>query len=103
MDKDRFTYYLDAIKEFNEESDDFNDHIKAISMGGFSELGFDFLDYFIELLSESVGDTQNWIYWFVFEDEFGANGYEAGYDGGTTPIKTVDDLWQLIEEGKEDK
>lgn len=103
MDKAKFSYYLNSIKKFNAESDEMNEHLSFIASGAICELGDSLLDDYMRLLSESVGDTQNWIYWFVFEDGFGANGYEAGYDGGTTPIKTVDDLWQLIEEGKEDK
>jgi hypothetical protein len=100
MDKAKFAYYVDAIKKFNEESNTFNDHIKAISSGGFSDHGFTFLDRYIELLSEAVGDTGDWIAWYCFDNEFGANKWKAGYGKPLKRIKNVNDLWNLIQEGK---
>jgi hypothetical protein len=100
MDKASFTKYLNAIKKFNVEADSFNDHLKAISQGGFSEVGFDLLDSYVALLSEAVGDDGDWIAWYCFDNDFGARKLRAGYDGNEKPIRNVNDLWNLIQEGK---
>jgi hypothetical protein len=40
-----------------------------------------------------------WLHWYCYENEMGARGREAGYHGKLKPIKTLEDLLGLIEEG----
>jgi hypothetical protein len=98
MDKARFIHYLDAIKRFNKESDEVNKHLSIALDGGHCDVGYAFLDDYIELLSESVGDNGDWIAWFCFDNEFGARKLTAGYDGNERPITNVHELWDLIQE-----
>jgi hypothetical protein len=51
-------------------------------------------------LAVEVGDLGQWLEWYSAENEMGARGMEAGYDGQTTPIKTLDDLYELIAESR---
>ena len=100
MDKSDFAEYINAIAKFNSELDSINGHISAIAPGAVCDIGGHFLDSYIALLSESVGDDNNWVDWFVWEDDFGKKKLKAGYDGKEKKICNVDKLWELIEEGK---
>ena len=56
----------------------------------------------IEILKVAVEDDfdDNWIDWYIFENEWGNNRWEAGYDDKTTPIVDFDGLYNLILERK---
>lgn len=53
----------------------------------------------IDLLSLILRDEEEWISYFVYELEFGMK-YQPGYitdpNGHDIPLKTVDDLWNLL-------
>lgn len=100
MTKNDFGKYMAALRQFNYELDCLNSHLNAIAPGAVCEIGGHFLDSYTKLLTEATGDTNDWISWFVWNNEFGGDGLEAGYDGKLKKIKTVSDLWNLIEEGK---
>jgi len=46
-----------------------------------------------------LGDTleMSWLEWFIYENNWGADGREAGYDGDVRPIRTFEDLLDLID------
>lgn len=100
MDKTDFIRFMGDIAVFMDEMDSLNDHLSAIAPGSYSDIGGKFLDSYIKVLSGLVGDLDTWIDWFVFENGMGASGLKAGYDDKKKRIKTLDDLWWLIEEGK---
>ena len=50
----------------------------------------------IELI-EIASDLPVDLSWFVFENDCGRNGYEAGVDGDVRAVKTVEDLLDLAE------
>lgn len=52
------------------------------------------------MLGAFIGDHGEWLEWYQAENEMGARGMEAGYDGNLNPVKTLDDLWRLIEEAR---
>jgi len=56
----------------------------------------DMLGGYIALLSKAAGDDTEMIYWFVHENDCGAKGMEAGFDGDMRKIRTVDDLMWLL-------
>lgn len=49
----------------------------------------------------SFFDPEGWIMWYILENEYGAKGYDAGYKGDMKPIKTPEDLLQLMNKGTE--
>lgn len=44
-----------------------------------------------------IGDAFESMSWFAAENDMGRNGMDAGVDGNTRPIRTVEDLLWLIE------
>lgn len=42
-------------------------------------------------------DDADWLDWYVYDNDSGAKGYDAGYDKNLKPIKTEEDLLELIE------
>ena len=58
-------------------------------------------DAYTESLGVALGDGLNgWLPWFYMENDMGRNGFDAGYDGKTKPIKTIEHLYALILEGR---
>ena len=55
----------------------------------------------VDMLAEWVGDTDEWLRWYVFEKEWGNNYdlYVTDEDGNVLPSATYDDLWELIKDG----
>lgn len=49
-------------------------------------------------IKDEVG-YEGWLEWFIYENDCGERGHEAGYDGNMKQIRTVDDLLDLMEEG----
>jgi hypothetical protein len=101
MIKKSFTIYMNSIKQYLDESDSLNSNLAAISPDAICAVGYHFLDDYINLLSEAVGDDSDWIEWYVFENEMGKKGMEAGYNGKEEKITNLDQLWGLIQEGKD--
>jgi hypothetical protein len=52
-----------------------------------------------EATSKLVGDKSEWLDWYATENDFGRKGLSAGFMGHEKPIKTLDDLLDLIEQG----
>jgi hypothetical protein len=101
MTKEQFATKIEEIRHFSKEIDILNDHLQAIAPGAVCEFGGHFLNDYIRLLSEMIGDTDQWISWYVFDDDFGGRKLEAGYDGSTIKITSINMLWRLIEHSKE--
>ena len=51
---------------------------------------------YLKCLSELIGDKGESLEWFVWENDCGESGLSAGCDKDLKPIKTVDDLIDLI-------
>ena len=50
----------------------------------------------IELLSFTVGDKNDWIGWYVFDNEMGKRGMVAGFKDKLEKVDTVDKLYNVI-------
>lgn len=48
-----------------------------------------------ELINQEGAD---WIEWFIWDNNFGESGFQAGCAENIRPIKSVDDLWDLMNE-----
>lgn len=57
-------------------------------------------DAYTGALAVEVGDSGGWLEWFQSENDMGAKAMAAGYDGKHKPVKSLNDLWRLIEEGR---
>ena len=54
-----------------------------------------------ELLGDKPGASGSWLEWFYLENNMGDKGMDAGYEGKVKPIKTLADLLDLIEQGRQ--
>jgi len=58
----------------------------------------DLLDYQVEIVATLIGDTKSGLEWFLYDNECGDKGHEAGIDEGETrQIKTVEDYLWLVD------
>ena len=63
---------------------------------------FELLGVAIDSTAAAIGDDMHkWLDWFIHENDCGRKGYEAGYEGRIKPIRTIEDLLDLIEQGEE--
>lgn len=56
------------------------------------------LEAYTRLVKKIVGDTDDWLGWYRFENDMGSKAMEAGYPGKMIPIITVKDLLEVIEQ-----
>lgn len=57
-------------------------------------------DGYTTALAAQIGDDGDWLPWFYMENDMGAKGMTAGYDGKPRKIKTLADLYWLITESR---
>jgi len=57
-------------------------------------------DGYTTALGAQIGDAGEWLAWFCMENDMGAKGMAAGYDGKLRKIKTLADLYWLIAESR---
>lgn len=62
---------------------------------------FELLNVAISSTSAAIGDSCEWLDWFVNENDCGRKEHEAGYEKRLKPIRTVEDLLALIEAEEE--
>ena len=63
---------------------------------------FELLNVAIMATAEAIGGSAGeWLDWFVHDNDCGRKAYEAGYDNRLRPIRTVEDLLDLIEAEEE--
>ena len=75
MEYEDFYKAMDSIREFMKEQDKLNELLQVISQSStvVCEIGNKFIDVYIKIVEISLGDTNQWVSWFVFENEFGKN------------------------------
>ncbi len=54
------------------------------------------IDAYIDILSIAMEDDNDWIAWFVFDNDFGKKGLKAGYKNKMKKIVTIKQLYNLI-------
>lgn len=100
---------VDQLIEHKRKIDDFVDKFQKMfgTFPGNGECSYEefsmlFHDYIL-LVSKQIGETKDGIEWFVWENDCGAKGLEAGKVGGEMePIRTADDYVNFIEFSNKD-
>lgn len=98
MTKEQFVYLMTTTKKKYREIEKFWD--------GFCDLFGSYSDKLVEMtsLSEIIGtiadivdDKEEWIYWYVYENDWGENGLEyVTKNGNASTLGSLEDLWDLI-------
>lgn len=55
-----------------------------------------FHDYIL-LVARDIGETKDGMEWFVWENDCGRSGMEAGYEGQEIKVETAEDYLNLVE------
>lgn len=59
------------------------------------------LEPIIDAVAEVVGDNSDWIYWYIFDNDCGkGDQFATDENDNKLPSETLDDLWELIQNGK---
>jgi len=98
-ERQSFIKYMERLKSFYQLRHETGDILgKLLFSESYVYLSFgeEFMNHYIELIEDVFGDKCSWIQWFIFENDWGAKGYEAGYDGKVSPIRTLGELYDLI-------
>ena len=98
MDLQQFKKSMENLKEFFLEREKLDNVIKVISptSTGVVEIGGKFIDDYIELISIALKDTENWVSWFVFDNEFGKKQYECKFLNKSYKICNEDDFYNFF-------
>lgn len=104
-DNNTAIYRLKEWKELHDELKDIQCGIEKMfgcqSEAPFYETTWRVFDAYTNALAEQLGDSGAvWLEWYWAENEMGARGHSAGYDGKLKPIKTLTDLYGLILQGR---
>jgi hypothetical protein len=88
MNYNEFTKALHGLKAFIQEREKLQGVLDVISPSstGVVEFGNSFIDAYMKLLSRALGDENEWVEWFVYENDFGAKGMEVICNGVEYPI-----------------
>lgn len=98
MTKEQFINLMTVIKKKYREIEKFWD--------GFTDLFGSCSDKLVETTSlcevigtiaDIIDDKEEWVYWYVFENDWGENGLEGtDKNGNVILLMTLEDLWELI-------
>lgn len=90
--------YIEAHKEADAYLKELNKVLQLEVENKFSEIIYQNLQAYGRLLETMIaGDhISEWISWYIWENKFGANQYEAGYKNNIRKICDVEDLYWLL-------
>lgn len=103
MTKEQFIKYMGIIhKRYDALEMLYYDLEKLIGVVSDRIINETSVEPMVDMLAEWVGDTDEWIRWYVFEKEWG-NREEleiTNKDGSVVPSDSYDDIWNLIQSDK---
>lgn len=85
------------LKENEKELSNIYNIFGANPDGNFQRSVFKLQDFAIKQTSKIIGDNEEWLDWFIYENDWGEKAFEAGYDDNLKEIKTIDDLVDLLD------
>lgn len=94
--------YLQLLDEKDEE---FNDLLEKLTFDGYGYIYSDAISKFLELLKDIMNDRSDWIGYFVYELNWGAE-YHLGCirdkNDNAIPCSNLDELYDLLTEKQND-
>lgn len=58
-------------------------------------------DVMVNAMSVAIGDKNEWLAWYIFENDCGRKGYSAGYGNDLKPVTSILGLLEIIEDPRE--
>ena len=91
--------WSDNYKKLNEVSDAFRFLFNADSESKALSPMWDMFNSYTNLVAKQLGDEDDWVTWFAWENDFGVRGHEAKASNWRKArnIVTIYDLFDLIE------
>lgn len=97
MDKEQFIKLMSEIIKYNKELDELYKSVDDL-FGGCDTLMYKTsMDGIIKIISEIVGDKDEWIFWYMYDNDYGRGNNKVFIDGKEVPLKTLEDLWEVIQ------
>ncbi len=95
MDKEQFVALMDEIERIKNREASIMDFYKTLNHDNFVITAE--YDRLVRIASESVDDPDNWVEWWVFENDFGKGGMTASLSGGKMrEIETSGELYDFM-------
>lgn len=91
-----FEKYFKVLENMIKDNEKKQDAIAVLCPDTNALLDSFYIDKYIELLSFTVGDKNDWIGWYVFDNEMGKRGMVAGFNDKLEKIDTVEKLYNII-------
>ena len=91
---------VEAQKSISEAFDMMEEFFGVRPDSKFFNVYWEGMEKLISAVSIAVGDEQDWLSWYIYDNEHGEKGMKAGYDGKLKKIGSIRALVRLIEEGK---
>lgn len=98
MDKKDFLKYFKLLEKMIENNNKKQDAIEALCSDGYPVFDGEHVCDYIKLLSYTVGDTSEWIEWYVFENNMGKEKMKVTLKDGKKKllIDTPSKLYDVI-------
>jgi len=97
MELNQFKKAIEAIREQMKLDDNMDKHLSEVftEASGLLYVESPAMEGLLDLLKDLCNDKNNWIRYYVFEIDFGKTA-EVIENGNEIPLKTVEDLYNLI-------
>lgn len=96
---------LDMINDLFIAHDDIHRHIDALKSTLNPDPGcalydsvFKMIDVAVKATASALGDKSEWLDWMIYENDCGHKGHEAGRVCTFRPIRTAEDILDIIED-----
>jgi hypothetical protein len=98
MTYEQFHRAIEDLKRFTAEQDKLKSVLQVISPTGTAavEFGNQFIDDYIDLLEQALGNEYGLVSWFVFDNEFGQKNMIVTFDGKEYIISSIRDIYDFI-------
>ena len=93
-----FENNMNMLISFRKEKEVREEHIDALFFGAIDDSGEGLFEAYCKLLSSLMGDTEEWISYFIWECNCGRNPQLATINGKKIKIKDTKTIYTLLKE-----
>lgn len=98
MTKEQFIKLMTVVKKKYRETEKFwNEFYDLFGSCSDKLIETTSLSEIIGKIADIVDDKEEWIYWYVYQNDWGENGLEyVTKNGNASTLGSLEDLWDLI-------